>query len=241
MVPQVYGDFQEERLCYQPPKSAAYGHASRLRNPRVGWPFTVEFLEKFTIHYDYIAGIRLSCSKPGKYTDETVAINRIQAAEKIFGPVTNAFFPEWKLTLDQLPLAIEFALDDDKWPRQDLGPVSLYFSYILLWREFLVCPAPSRQDVVEYMRQDKWDDPGKSPLSRLGVSLGQRRLFLQPFFQFPFPYNSETGREFLACIEENLPFRFRDQYFKRMPRSKKGTYGRMRKLPKGWRQVTIGD
>jgi hypothetical protein len=234
----IYGDEEHDRVYYQPPKSVAYGHASRIRNARVAWPVTIEFFERFTI-YQISPRISLSCQQPGKYINEDIAINRIKTARDIFGPETNPSCTEWQLTNEQLSMAIDFVLDDDKFPRQKPGSVRLYFSYTFFWRDFLVQPLSPGDKVFIFDRiiKDQWNHLGTDPLCSMGIHLGSRRLFIQPAFVFPFPYDSRITIDFLARIEESLPFRFRDQYFKRMIRSNKGTYGKMRKLPKGWRQV----
>jgi hypothetical protein len=117
-------------------------------------------------------------------------------------------------------------MDDDKFPKQQMGPVRLSFSYWFLWTKFEQAPYWSSQNEL------------RNPRSNLGISLGGGKLFLQPTFVFPAPWNSRILDDFISQVEERLPFQFRNQYFKRSLPGKLSRRGRMLKLPKNWREKT---
>lgn len=214
----------QEWVVYHPPKSAAFGHHSTPRDPRKAWPL----LERFLAGLDGVElghFVELTCYEGGKWTDTAVAERRINDARLSFGPILNPTspHPRWKISETQLPTAIQFALDDDKFPKQQWGPVSLSFYYKFLWPEFERRP---------YWVAEAEKRPRQSSLS---VSMGARKLFLQPIFVFPAPWNSKFLRDYISRLEQMVPFRFRDQYFKRWVPAKKAGFGRMLKLPASWR------
>jgi hypothetical protein len=228
---------RDETVVYDPPKSVAFGHQSRIRNARVAWSKTLAFLNEFT-RYRLQPYISLDCDGVNDATSEEVSSERLATARGSFGPEKNpSTVPRhtrsWELELAQLPAAIEFALDDDKWPRQAGGPVMLFFRYELLWRQLLASPIDSDDELQRLPQGVGW--------STMGVILGSQRLFLQPYLAFPFHYASPGLAAFLLSIEEKLPFRFRDQYFKRSLRPVGKKAGRVLKLDKSWRQPHLGS
>jgi hypothetical protein len=232
----MYANDTGEVVLYAPPKSLAFGHQARIRDPRIAWPAISKFLDDFAL-YRLDPYVRFDCCGLGESMGHAVASERIEVARRLFGTEKNsAADPRhtrvWQLQPEQLPDAIAFSLDDDKWPKQNHGAVSLFFRYQILWREFLKRPPVSRDDLLRLPLTDDW--------SFLGVFLGGRRAFLQPHLVFPFHYCSDELAAFLRRIEETLPFQFRDQYFKRWLRSKNGGYGRVLKLDKLWRQPNLG-
>ena len=233
----MYPDKSDERVVYAPPKSVAFGHQARIRDARVAWTKALTFLSEFTL-YRLQPYISLDCDGVNDSTSEAVSSERLATARGLFGPEKNpSTVPmhtrSWELQPEQLPAAIEFALDDDKWPKQAGGPVMLFFRYEFLWRQLLASPIGSDDQLEKLPPTIGW--------STIGVILGSQRLFLQPYLVFPFHYSSTELAAFLLMIEETLPFRFRDQYFKRAlsPATGKKS-GRVLKLDKSWRQPNLG-
>jgi hypothetical protein len=220
-----------EWVVYSPPKSTGFGHAARIRNARKSWPFIQKFLRDWT-HFEL--GNRISLmvhSAEGlvaRGTDHHVALERLKEARRLFGQETSApgVFPGWDLSEKQLGEAIEFALDDDKYPNQDVAPSWLYFDYDFEWRTF----APISPVVSDGEQRKTYSD--------LGVIIGGGKVFVQPRFVFPSPWNSKRTIDFIDRIDEACPFRFRDQCFSRVlpPKGKASRYGRVYRLPKGWRK-----
>lgn len=214
----------EEWVVYGPPKSVSFGHHSVPRDPRKTWPTVEAFLRKLD-HLELGHTVELICNEGGKWTDVAVAERRISEAQSVFGLALNPQDrnPRWKISASQLSVAIQFALDDDKYPKQQMGPTRLHFYYRFRWPEF--------------EKRPYWTGKGdtRPRHSSLGVSVGGRSMFLQPTFVFPAPWHSELLREFITQVEERVPFRFRDQYFKRSLPPKKSGHGRLLKLPASWR------
>ena len=113
-------------------------------------------------------------------------------------------------------------------PGQELGPLSLGFSYLLAW---------SSLTSTEEIEADSLDVHNHA--SMLNVGIWTRPLFLQPHFVFPLAWDSPALSRVLSEMEPDCPFRFRDQYFFRLLPSKSGDFTRVRKLPKGWRQPFV--
>lgn len=210
-----------EWVVYSPPKSVSFGHQTRVRDPRKAWPTVEQFLmgleqRQWGFHS------RLTCNGP-------LAATRIQEARLVFGPEMgpSECYADWNIAESQRDLGLRFVFDDDKFPKQDIGPSSFSFSYRFLWPEF------------EQFPYWKAEGERRDPRSSLGVIVGGGRLFLQPNFIFPAPWNSEVLKNFLARLELISPFRFRDQYFQRLLPVKKGPVGRSLRLPKNWRQTVV--
>ena len=204
-------DEAAEWLIYQPPKSVSFGHQSRPRNARKAWSLTKSFLEEFT-HYELGHHRDLTCLALGESDepiDQTIMQNRIQVARSLFGPETGhpRYQPSWNLTETLVESAIEFALDDDKFPKMPHGPTRFHFHYRFLWSEYW--QASSGLGTLDGF------DGSRNCFSNLGVTIGGQRIFLQPMFVFPGSWQSPEIRFFLEKIELKAPFRFRDQYFKR--------------------------
>lgn len=226
-VSTIYGDEGRERVIYHPPKSVAFGHQARKRDPRLAWSMTKSFLEAFT---DYRFGFGdLQVHLPGEWTSEAAATASLTRARDLLGPEDPRYQAKmWRFSDEgQLPSVLELALDNDKWPNETIPPVALHFFYTFVWRDLTILPAGSahQHDDQTWHAND----------SNLGISLNRGPLFLQPTFVFPFPWDSPEFAEFLAQIEPAAPFRFRDQYFKRLLPSKKGGDLRSVNLKKGWR------
>ena len=223
----------DEWVVYDPPKSVAFGHLSRTRDPRRAWPLVQRFLTDLT---EYTLGhhAELMCVLPGEGADANVARERIEEARRSFGPElssekgfqTNL---RWKIGESGLASALQLAFDDDRFPPQQHGPTRLSFGYEFTWNEF------NRRGKV------RGETDVRRSVSTLGLIAGQRRLFLQPKFVYQAPSNSESPKDFIDRTESMVPFRFRNQYFKRWlsPRSRKTNFGRYLHLDANWRRSTI--
>jgi hypothetical protein len=217
-----------EWVVYHPPKSVSFGHQSTPRNPRLAWPKVDHFLGGLTdVEFGHFS--ELTLYGPGNRMDDTIARSRLEEARVQLGPeIESPGGPaRWRINESQIRSAVDFALADDKFPKQQLGPTGLHFYYRFLWTEF------------EQLPYWAGDGDAKNRKSHLGVTVGSGRLFLQPTFIFPAPWNSTLLRDFITQVEKIVPVRFRDQYFKRCVPTKKSELGRLLKLPKNWREPMI--
>ncbi len=204
------------RIEYAAPKSAAFGHAPRFRNPRKAWEATQTFLRDRTVA-DLSAPLNLSLSGPSQWTDDAVVQATRAEATRTFGPATriSGEFFSWDLPVASLPEALEFAFADEQRPKQSVGPVHLYLSYTFRWN-FMPNPQSLR------------------PANRLGVMLGARRMFLQPNFVFEA---SDSDVDFISRLREleaAMPFAPKDNYYYRVEPKKSGRGQKLVKLHKGW-------
>jgi hypothetical protein len=215
----------EEWVVYHLPKSVSHGQASRIRDPRKAWPAVQKFLTALT-QVTLDPRVLLMCLE---IEPLEVAAARIDEARRRFGPET-AQSPTlvWTLNETQLTSAIDFALDDDKFPRQAYGPSLVTFSYRFFWNAFV-------SDPVEENRAER--DPASSFLF---VTIGQRRTFLCPHFVYPAAWNTQPLRDFIDSSEPLVPFEFRDKCFKRWlsPRHP-ANRGRLLRLDPDWRQQPL--
>jgi hypothetical protein len=176
--------------------------------------------------------IELSCDD-SPHVNQVVAAARVAEARCLFGPEIKQAgvyrtAPRWKIEKANLPSAVEFALDDDKFPKQEIGPARISFCYHFCWNEF--GPRSRTADETETRRIP----------SSLAVTIGQQRLFLQPHFVYPAAWNSESLKDFIDRSELIAPFRFRDQYFKRwLPPQGSPSQGRLLRLESTWRSGTV--
>lgn len=213
-----------EWVVYAPPKSASFGHQSRLRDARKAWVATQEFL---STHTDYTLGHlrRMTCYGPTPQTEASIATARLVAARETLGPETSveANHVHWDLDPEKLCAAVDFALDDDQFPKQIWGPTALHFHYWFTWKD-----AESRIAPTEL----------RNVRSGLGVRIGSAAVFLQPRFVFPAAFDSHELHSLLATVDPTTPFRFREQYFQRWLRpARKGSAGVTRKLDRNWRSA----
>ncbi len=222
-----------EWVAYIPPKSTAHGHQSRIRDPRRAWPTVERFLVELTT-FTLGPRLKLVCHGP-PHIDMAVAAARLEEARRCFGPEDAA--PDgavrtdarWMLNPSQQAAALQFAFDDDKFPEQEIGPTWLSFSYQFHWNEF---EQPSA----------KTNEAGsRDRTSHLVIAAGQKRLFLQPAFVYPAPWDSPFLKAFLDRTEAIVPFRFRDQDFKRWlpPPGPTSNTGRHLKLGANWRRGPV--
>jgi len=221
-----------EWVVYHPPKSVAFGHQSRPRDPRLALPIAEKFLNEWA---QYLLGdrIELTCHELADRTSSPVGLARLAEARQRFGPELPTSpryptFPRWELDKTQLQSAIQFALDDDKFPKQKDGPTTLRLAYYFTWK------------LSDWIREFPPAGDGRDSTSHVGLTIGGQRLFVQPFIVFPLPWDSPMLHAMLARLEPTIPFRFRDQYFARWlrPRSP-SSYGRHLKLKPGWKRLDI--
>jgi hypothetical protein len=170
--------------------------------------------------------IRLDCTRRDHGVDEAVGSPRIEEAWRRFGPDPHGQkdYALWIIDPSDLEAAIAIALDDDRYPRQPYGPTTLSFWYLFRWKEF--------EPVYRTLAPNSNDR-----FCSLGISLGGQRLFLQPSLVIPASWDSQVAREFITRVEADLPFRLRDQYFRRMFLTR-GNHGSS-KLSKTWRTTPI--
>jgi hypothetical protein len=173
-----------EWVIYHPPKSVSFGHQSRTRDPRRAWPIVEQFMAAST-QFTLGNHIELICLWPETLVDSEAAMARIQEARQLFGAEVNSpgTHPRWIINESQIASAIQFALDNYNFPREQFGPARFYFSYQFLWNEF---EWHSRKTTVSHARKRT---------STLGVMIDNERLFLQPNFVFPAPWNSMLVRD----------------------------------------------
>lgn len=215
-----------EWLCYHPPKSVSFGHQSRIRDARRAWSMTQRFLNRLTEFELGKGEIQLRCIRRDHGVDEAIGSPRIEEARQRFGrdPYGHEVHALWTIGPSDLEAAIAFALDDDRYPKQPGGPTMLHFWYLFRWKEF--------EPIYRTLPPNSSDR-----FCSLGLHFGGHRLFLQPDLVIPASWDSQVAREFIARIEPDLPFRLRDQYFRRMFLAR-GDHGSS-KLSKTWRTITI--
>src|ERR1700742_4626684 len=90
-----------EWVVYQPSKSAAFGHQSRIRDPRRAWPAVQQFMAGLT-RSALSRRITLKINSE-RYIDRDVAARRIQQALELFGRAddqleANPSDPGWTLS-----------------------------------------------------------------------------------------------------------------------------------------------
>lgn len=201
-----------EHLLYGPPKSAGFGHRSRVRNTRNAWQQTQSFLEKHTLGgFRSTERIRLHCYGSDKST--------LDELESAFGKPTSfqeaatySQFQAWCLDDTTIPQLTDIYFRAPGFPRQDGTHIRFDVCYDFRWRI----------------------DDGICAGSHLGIIFDRDGIFLQPTFAFPFAWDSPIDRARLEVILADAPFRFREQYFKRAILTKAGNSYRRLKLDSGW-------
>ena len=212
-------------IAYHPPKSVSHGHGSKARSTRKAWEATQAFLDQNTTA-ELRTPLKLKIWGPSQWTDGAVIdATRAEAAE-LFGQPTSISgeFYNWELPIERIGEALEFAFADEDRPKQSLGPVSLFVSYSFAWRAMPNQPASKPS---EHFGRGNW----------LGVSVGGRRVFIQPTFLFGA---SDQDREFVAklkALEVTMPFVPKDSYYYRLEPKKTGAGEKMVKLHSGWQSA----
>lgn len=204
-------EYTSEFVSYQPTKSASYGHQTGVRDSRTAWKGVEQFLEAFTI-FSPPTLISFRCVSP--FSGSCTVFNEFRVfANRELGTTDQG---EWQFRPEQLPQALHLAFAEHRWPKQADGPAWLSFSYDFEWKEL-----------------PRLGETTLPQSSRLHVIVSAQRIFLQPTFVFPQPWDSLELLQFLHDVKPHLPLRLRDQYFRRLLPSKKGDF-RALKLPKDW-------
>jgi hypothetical protein len=167
---------------------------------------------------------------PTPCNNPDIAAARLEEAVRLFGDPTPQKRPvgakSWTVDPSLFDAAVDFAMGDEAFPEVDFGPTRFHFYHWFHWRE----PQAG-------FRPPSERDPRRSS-SYLGIHIGGRRIFVQPTFVFTEPWTSNALRTFLDGLEPELPFRIRNQYFKRVLAPKgKSRRGRVLNLPADWRQT----
>ena len=212
-------------LAYHPPKSVSHGHGSRYRGTRKGWAAAQSFLLEQTTA-ELRLPLKLTLWGPSQWTDQAVVADARQAAEQRFGRPTSSSgeFRNWELGENELQSVLEFAFADDERPKQALGPVSLYVSYSFEWKHMPNPPAGAHRE--HFTR-------GNS----LGISVGGRRVFLQPTFLFAGSDLDPSFRAKLRELELSMPFKPKSGYYYRVEPKKSSSGEKLVKLPERWNSV----
>lgn len=168
--------------------------------------------------------MKLSLWGPSQWTDPAVVESVRSEAARLFGqPTGNAGeFNNWELPIERIDEALEFALADEARPKQALGPVRLFVSYSFAWRAL-----PNPPEPTQHFGRGSW----------LGVSVGGRKVFIQPTFLFGA---SEQDREFVAnlkSLELAMPFVPKESYYYRVEKKRSGEGEKLVKLHTGWQSV----
>jgi hypothetical protein len=208
-------------VAYHPPKSVSHGHGPKARSTRKAWKTIQEFLVEHTIA-ELRSPLKLMSWGASQWNDPALVEAVRAEASEIFGAPTSISgeFFNWELPIARLAEALEFAFTDDTRPKQALGPVGLYISYSFTWKNMPNPAAPS-----EHFRRGNW----------LGISVGGRRVFIQPTFLF-----EASDRDFIAQLkqlESSMPFAPKDDYYYRLEPKKSGTGEKLVKLHRGWKDA----
>ena len=221
----LYPKSTGEWTSYHPPKRVGFGHSARSTDPTRAWRATREFLEAHCA-YQLSGTITLKCWTKGSPTGGAASADGLEQVTATFGDPTDRHpgVSEWHLRSTAVDGAIDLcATTNRRWPHESLGPLTIDFAYVLAWKGLT---ADARPDVAS--------PAARAEASVLGIGVWTRRLFLQPHFVFPLPWDSSELRRLLATLSTACPFRFRDEYFSRVLRSEDGALSRSRKLPPGW-------
>jgi hypothetical protein len=197
-----------------------------VRSPRAAWEATQQFLRDHTIA-ELRPKLRLTVWGATKFNDQAVIDSTLEEATATFGPLTavSGIFHNWDLPGERLEDALEFAFADERRPKQEVGPVSLSLSYSFTWKN-LLNPSP---DVARKLTPKG----GNS----LGLSLGGRKLFIQPTFLFEMPEQASSFLTGLQLLEAATPFKPRDDYYY-VTEPRKSTDGlKLTRLKEGWKDL----
>ena len=101
-------------------------------------------------------------------------------------------------------------------------PTTLYFGYRFVWRDLPFGPtlATARHALEKCL---------------LALSLGGRRVFLQPSFLFVASIDDKSFIDALSALESDMPFAPRDDFYYAVEPKKTGRGYKRRKLHKGWK------
>jgi hypothetical protein len=170
--------------------------------------------------------LKLTAFGPNQWNDPGVAQATLDEAVKAFGSPssTSDMSYDWQLPTSRLAEALEFALADDRRPKQALGPTMLYVAYFFVWRDLPF--GPTLADVRHDLEK-----------CRFAASVGGRRVFLLPSFHFATSLDDKSFIKQLSVLESDMPFTPRDDFYYVIGPKKSGRGYKMRKLQKGWKSL----
>jgi hypothetical protein len=211
-------------ISYAPPKSVSHGHGSRARSARKAWEAIQAFLSAHTVA-ELQSPLKLTVFIPSQWNADIAQVT-VDEALRIYGSPTrrSAMSYDWDLPTSRLGEALEFALADDQRPKQALGPTLLYLVYFFVWRDLRFGPTLGTA-------------PHNLQKCMLAVSVGGRRVFLQPAFQFVTLQFDKNFVEDLSALESEMPFTPRDDFYYVIEPKKSGKGFKMRKLHRGWKSL----
>lgn len=208
-----------EHLYYQPPKSSAFGHSPKKRNPVAAWEATQQFLARHA-RGQFRASTRAQTVGPRGFGCEKMVFQSQQRAYELFGePVESGdHWCAWNLGPSDISAAMELFFQAHQHHRKIVSSFRLSLCFDFRWSHL----------------QDATIEG-----SSLGLVINDYQgIFLQPTFVFPFAWNDLQHREWLGRVINDAPFRFSEQHFKRAIPTKAGNRYRMLNLPRDWRGAT---
>ncbi|MBB3219429.1 hypothetical protein [Pseudoduganella umbonata] len=193
-----------EAVFYQLPKSVSFHQAVKGR-PREAFGRIREMLASMAVSVQLGHSIALNVDPPSEWTDAAVAAACLDEARRRFGLERNPgeSGKSWQLGIECFEDAVEFALSDERWPRQTVGPLSLHVSYHFDWRDF----------------SNEFPEPLASwerGTCTLGLNFHRRALSVGPSLIFPVPYESAAFQPFLDRLTAALPFEIKHKHLRRM-------------------------
>ncbi len=206
----------EEIVLYLPPKSTGYGHVARRKDKHKAWSEFQMFLKYFDSVVERDARLTVYGNR-----------NNNQYYNEVFSQFNepNDSFENtsiWEIPTDLLPIAIEISLKER--PKNQENTIDLHLNYSLKWKKL----NPSQKIIPPYLF-----NPKRKFHSDIGVSI-THNVFFQPKLMFPFSYQEKNLHIFINELQINSPFKFRDNYFKRIFKLKNKSGYRSKKLEKGW-------
>lgn len=193
-----------EAVFYQLPKSVSFHQATKGK-PREALRKIREMLTSMAADVQVNPSITLRVDSPSEWTETAVATACLDEARRRFGMERNPHdsSQDWELGAECLEDAIEFALSDEQWPKQKVGPLTLYIAYHFNWREF-------SNDFPEPLAS--W----KRGTCDIMLNFHRRALSVAPSLIFPIPYESLEFQPFVDRLEAALPFEINRKHLRRM-------------------------
>lgn len=193
-----------EAVSYRLPKSVSF-HQAVKGKPRPALARIQDMLAAMAANLQLGHHITLDVDPPGEWTDAAVATACLEEARERFGIEGNPReqLKRWHLDPAQLEAAIAFALSDERWPRQQCGPLTLSFAYHFNWRDF-------SREFPEPLAS--W----QHCTCLLLLNFQRRALSVAPDLVFPLPYESAAFQPFVDRLGASLPFEIKPKHFRRM-------------------------
>ena len=193
-----------EAVHYQLPKSVSFHQATKGK-PRQAEKAIRAMLAALADDVQLHPAMELRIDPPAEWTDAAVAHACLAEARAQFGADGDPHEAAgtWTLDPDQLDAAIEFALSDERWPKQALGPIALHFSWHFNWRDF---PKTFPEPLASWQRGT----------CSLMLSFHGRGLRVAPSFVFPVAYEDPAFQQFVDRLGALAPFTINPRHFRRM-------------------------